>query len=383
MKQLRGFKFRFYPSSSQKLELAKTFGCGRYIYNWALGLKIATYEESKQTLSSNELSKELTQLKKDPEKPWLKQVSSVPLQQQLRHLDQAFKSFFQGKTKYPRFKKKVNRQSATYTSNAFKWRDGKLTLAKMEEPLDIRWSRYFAGEAKSVTVSKDPANRYFVSFLVEEELEPYPLSTESIGIDLGIKDVMVTSKGFGSGNPHYYSKYQAKLKTLQKRLAKKQKGSKNRDKARLKLAKLHVKIADCRKDFLNKLTTQLVRENQAIYTETLAVKNMMANHNLARAIGDCGWGEALRQLQYKSQWHGRTIKAIDRWFPSSKQCSTCGHVLEKLPLDMREWTCPSCGVCHQRDVNAAKNILTVGQMGIACGETATGEVMLSPLGKFR
>ena len=159
MKQLRGFKFRFYPSSSQKLELAKTFGCGRYIYNWALGLKIATYEESKQTISSNEISKELTKLKKDPEKPWLKQVSSVPLQQQLRHLEQAFKSFFKGTTKYPRFKKKVNRQSATYTSNAFQWRDGKLTLAKMKEPLDIRWSRYFAGEPSSVTISKDPASR--------------------------------------------------------------------------------------------------------------------------------------------------------------------------------------------------------------------------------
>ena len=261
-----------------------------------MSLKIAQYEESKKSLSYQELSKELTQLKLDPEKPWLKQVSSVPLQQKLRHLDTAFKNFFQGKTKYPRFKKKVNRQSATYASNAFKWRDGKLTLAKMKEPLDIRWSRYFEGEPISVTVSKDSANRYFVSFLVEEELKPYSPGTETIGIDLGIKDVMVTSKGFGSGNPKYYSKYQARLKTLQKRLAKKQKGSRNREKARARVAKLHAKIADCRKDFLHslgahslasvadagshrKLTTQLVRENQAIYTETLAVKNMMANHN--------------------------------------------------------------------------------------------------------
>ena len=374
MKQLRGFRFRFYPTPAQKLELAQTFGCGRYIYNWALSLKIAQYEESQKSLSYQELSKELTKLKKDPEKPWLRQVSSVPLQQKLRHLDTAFKNFFQGKTKYPRFKKKVNRQSATYASNAFKWIEGKLTLAKMKQPLDIRWSRYFAGEPKSVTVSKDPANRYFVSFLVEEELEPYPTTRESIGIDLGIKDVMVTSKGFGSGNPKYYSKYQAKLKTLQKRLAKKQKGSKNREKARLKVAKLHTKIADCRKDFLHKLTTQLVRENQAIYTETLAVKNMMANHKLAKAIADCGWGEALRQFQYKSGWHGRTIEAIDRWFPSSKRCNHCGHIKDKLPLDVREWTCPSCKSHHQRDLNAAKNIRAVGRTVTACGDTADGEI---------
>ena len=187
----------------------------------------------------------------------------------------------------------------------------------MNQPLKIKWSRYFEGEPKSVTISKDPSNRYFVSFLVEEELEPYPRGTESIGIDLGIKDVLVTSKGFASGNPKYYSQYQAKLKMLQRRLAKKKKGSNNRDKARLKVAKLHAKIADCREDFLQKLTTQLVRENQAIYTETLAVKNMMANHKLAKAIGDCGWSEVLRQLSYKSQWHGRQIGAIDRWFPSS------------------------------------------------------------------
>ncbi len=374
MKQLRGFRFRFYPTPAQKLELAQTFGCGRYIYNWALSLKIAQYEESQKSLSYQELSKELTKLKKDPEKPWLRQVSSVPLQQKLRHLDTAFKNFFQGKTKYPRFKKKVNRQSATYASNAFKWRDGKLTLAKMKEPLDIRWSRYFEGEPRSVTVSKDSANRYFVSFLVEEELKPYSPATETIGIDLGIKDVMVTSKGFGSGNPKYYSKYQARLKTLQKRLAKKQKGSINREKARLKVAKLHAKIADCRKDFLHKLTTQLVRENQAIYTETLAVKNMMANHNLAKAIADCGWGEALRQLQYKCDWHGRIIGAIDRWFPSSKRCNHCGHILDKLPLDIREWTCPSCESHHQRDINAAKNIRAVGRTVTACGDTSDGEI---------
>ena len=373
MKQLRGFKYRFYPTSAQRLELAQTFGCTRFIYNWALALRTDSYYNQNKSLSYSDTSNALTKLKREPEKSWLKAVSSVPLQQGLRHLNTAFKNFFAGKTKYPRFKKKAHRQSATYASNAFTWKDGQLTLAKMKQPLKIRWSRYFTGKPQLVTISKDPANRYFVSFLVEEELEQFKPATDRIGIDLGVKDVMVTSKGFTSGNPKYYQKYQARLKTLQRRLARKKKGSSNRDKARLKVAKLHAKIADCRQDFLHKMTTQLVRENQAIYTETLAVKNMMANHKLAKAIADCGWGEALRQLQYKAKWHDRTIGAIDRWFPSSKRCHTCGHVVDKLPLDIREWTCPSCNSHNLRDVNAAKNILAVGQTVFACGSGSDGE----------
>ena len=282
MKQLRGFKYRLYPTSEQRLQLAQTFGCTRFVYNWALALRTDGYYQENKTLSYTDTSNALTKLKKDPEKTWLKQVSSVPLQQGLRHLNKAFESFFKGRTKYPKFKKKNNRQSATYAPNAFKWEDGQLTLAKMSKPLKIRWSRYFEGEPKSVTISKDPSNRYFVSFLVEEELEQFPNTTGKIGIDMGVKDVMVTSKGFTSGNPKYYQKYQARLKTLQRRLARKQKGSNNRYKARLKVAKLHAKIADCRKDFLHKLTTRLVAENQSLYVETLAVKNMMANHKLAQ-----------------------------------------------------------------------------------------------------
>ncbi|MDJ0688563.1 MAG: RNA-guided endonuclease TnpB family protein [Xenococcaceae cyanobacterium MO_188.B32] len=372
MKQLCGFKYRFYPTESQRLELAKTFGCTRFVYNWALALRTDSYYQENKTLSYTDTSNALTKLKKDPEKAWLKQVSSVPLQQGLRHLNKAFKNFFEGRSKYPRFKKKNNRQSATYAKNAFTWQDGKLTLAKMNRPLKIRWSRYFTGEPKSVTISKDPSNRYFVSFLVEEELELFPPATEKIGIDLGVKDVMVTSKGFASGNPKHYQKYQARLKLLQRRLARKKKGSHNRDKARLKVAKLHAKIADCRRDFLHKLTTQLVRENQTIYTETLAVKNMMANHKLAKVIADCGWGEALRQLEYKCQWHERTLGAIDRWFPSSKRCHPCGYILDKLPLEVREWTCPRCSSLNLRDVNAARNILAVGQTVAACGLSSGG-----------
>ena len=382
MKQLRGFKYRFYPTSAQRLELAQTFGCARFVYNWALALRTNSYYQDKISLTYTDTSNALTKLKKDPEKPWLKQVSSVPLQQGLRHLNTAFQSFFKGKTKYPRFKKKVNRQSAHYAPNAFKWLDGKLTLAKMDKPLKIRWSRYFEGEPKSVVVSKDPSNRYFVSFLVEEELEQWQSSTVQIGIDLGVKDVVVASNGFASGNPKHASKYQARLKTLQRRLAKKKKGSNNRYKARLKVAKLHAKIADCRLDFLQKLSTKLVSENQAIYTETLAVKNMMANHKLAKAIADCGWGEFLRQLEYKAKWHDRKIGAIDRWFPSTKRCHPCGHILDKLPLSVREWTCPSCNSLNLRDLNSSLNILAVGQTVFACGDTKSGDGSLTHLAMY-
>ncbi|MEM7592572.1 MAG: RNA-guided endonuclease TnpB family protein [Cyanobacteria bacterium P01_A01_bin.83] len=400
MKQLRGFKFRFYPNSAQRLELGQTFGCTRFVYNWALALRTNSYYQDNVSLSYTDTSNALTKLKKDPEKPWLKQVSAVPLQQGLRHLNTAFKNFFAGRNKYPRFKKKNGRQSAHYAPNAFKWDGKNLTLAKMSQPLKIRWSRHFTGQPRSVTISKDLSNRYFVSFLVEEELEQWEATEGKIGVDLGVKDVMVTSTGFASGNPKHYQKYQARLKTLQRRLAKKKKGSNNRYKARLKVAKLHAKIADCRKDFLHKLTSGLVRENQAIYTETLAVKKQqaelasvarrdlgafapcMANHKLAKAIADCGWGEALRQFQYKCKWHDRKLGAIDRWFPSSKRCNPCGHILDKLPLDFREWTCPSCNSRNSRDLNAALNILAVGQTVFACGDTSSGDGSLTHLAMY-
>ena len=379
MKQLRGFKYRFYPTSAQRLELAQTFGCTRFVYNWALALRTNSYYQDNVSLSYTDTSNALTKLKKDPEKPWLKQVSAVPLQQGLRHLNTAFINFFAGRNKYPRFKKKNGKQSAHYAPNAFKWNGTSLTLAKMSQPLKIRWSRHFSGQPKSVTISKDPSNRYFVSFLVEEELEQWQSATEEIGIDLGIKDVVVCSNGFASGNPKHYQKYQARLKTLASRLAKKKKGSNNRYKARLKVAKLHAKIADCRKDFLHKLSSKLVSESQAIYTETLAVKNLMANHKLAKAIADCGWGEFLRQLEYKAKWHNRKIGAIDRWFPSSKRCNPCGHVIDKLPLSVREWRCPSCDSLNLRDYNSSLNILAVGQTVFASGLSNGGDGFLTDL----
>ena len=235
MKQLRGFKYRFYPTTEQKIQLAQTFGCTRFVYNWALALRTDSYYQENKSLSYHETSNALTKLKKEPDKSWLKEVSSVPLQQGLRHLNTAFKNFLAGRTKYPRFKKKNHRQSMTYAASAFKWKEGQLTLAKMSQPLKIKWSRHFSGQPTSITISKDPSGRYFVSFLVEEELSQWEKTEEKIGIDLGIKDVVVTSKGFASGNPKYLRKYEARLKTLQRRLARKQKGSNNRYKAQCSL----------------------------------------------------------------------------------------------------------------------------------------------------
>lgn len=376
MKVRRAYKYRFYPNQEQRIQLAQTFGCSRFIYNWALRLRTDAYYEHQQKMSYKETSNKLTQLKKNPNFSWLKDVTAVPLQQALRHLNTAFLNFFSGRAKYPKFKKKRNKQSATYASNAFKWDGKKLTLAKMKSSLKIRWHRHFMGVPTTVTVSKDSANRYFVSFSVEEEIERLPKNEEQVAIDLGIKDVIVSSKGFNSGNPKYYRKSEKKLAKLQKCLAKKQKGSKNRDKARLKVAKLHAKIADCRKDFLNKLTIQLIRENQVVITESLAVKNMIKNRKLAKAIADAAWGELIRQLDYKASWYGRILVQVDRFFPSSKRCHVCGHVLDKLPLEVREWDC-ICGAHNLRDYNATLNLLAVGRAVLAYGDTSVGDMAIA------
>ena len=297
-------------------------------------------------------------------------MSSVPPQQALRHLDKAFKNFFEGRAKYPTFKKKRGRQSAEYTTSAFKW-DGKtVLLAKMSEPLSIRWSRPLPKDAKptTITVTKDTAGRYFVSVRVEEDISPLPISPQTVGIDLGLHDVVTLSTGEKTGNEHFFTQEEKRLARLQHRHAKKRKGGKNREKARRKVARLHARIAERRKDFLHKLTTRLIRENQVVCVESLAVKNMLQNPSLAKAIADVGWGELIRQLEYKARWYGRSLVPIDRFFPSSKQCHACGHVLDSLDLEVREWTCPNCGVVHDRDINAALTIKAAGLAVLACGE---------------
>jgi len=370
MKQKRAYRYRFYPTPEQANVLARTFGSVRFVYNWALRLRTDAYYERQERIGYHEASAALTALKQQSETAWLNDVSSVPLQQALRHLDKAFRSFFEGRARYPSFHKKHRRQAATYASSAFKWdaQARALTLAKMDASLDIHWSRAFTGTPTTLTISKDTAGRYFVSFLMEEELEALPVVSATIGVDVGLKDVAVFSTGEKIANPRHLRRSEHRLAHAQRNLARKQKGSKNREKARLKVAREHARIADQRRDGLHKLTTRLIRENQTVCVESLAVKNLVRNHTFAKAISDVGWGELVRQLEYKAAWYGRTLVKIDRWYPSSKRCHGCGHMLDSLPLDVRQWTCPECGVRHDRDINAAKNILAVGRTVYACGE---------------
>ena len=386
MKQKRAYQYRVYPTDEQKHLLARTFGCARFVYNWALRLRTDAYYKENKRIGYHETSALLTQLKQQEEYAWLTEVSSVPTQQALRHLDKAFRNFFEGRAKYPMFKKRRNQQSAEYTTSAFKWDGTSLTLAKMTEPLDIRWSRPLPDGAKpsTVTITKDCADRYFVSILVEEDIKQLDPVEQSVGADLGLKEFVILSTGEVVGNPKFFHKDEKQLAKAQRRHAKKRKDSKNRAKARVKVAKIHARIADRRRDFLHQLSTRLIRENQTICIESLAVKNMVKNHSLAKAISDVGWSEFVSQLEYKAAWYGRTLVKIDKWYPSSKRCFDCGHVLDSLSLDIRVWTCPECGVVHDRDLNAARNIHAVGLTVFeACGEAIRPGRALSRSGKPR
>src|SRR2546421_295658 len=370
MKQKKAYKYRMYPTQEQAHILARTFGCCRFVYNWALRQRTDAFFQRGERLYYNQLAVMLTELKKQEEAAWLSEVPSVPLQQSLRHLDTAFRNFFEGRAEYPTFHKKHAVQSATYAANAFTWDGKQLTLAKMDTPLDIHWSRSLPKGCKptTVTISKDCANRYFVSILVEEDIKHLPVVNKQVGLDLGLKSMVITSDGYTYGNPKFFAKDEKKLAKAQRRHAKKKKGGKNRRKAQLKVARIHARIADRRKDYQHKLSTQIIRENQVVCVESLSVKNMVQNHSLAKAISDVGWSEFIRQLAYKAEWYGRTLVRIDKWYPSSKRCFDCGHILDSLTLDVRHWICPECGVSHDRDINAARNILAVGLTASACGE---------------
>ncbi|WP_422447451.1 MULTISPECIES: RNA-guided endonuclease InsQ/TnpB family protein [unclassified Endozoicomonas] len=375
MKTKRAFKERFYPTPEQEALLAQSFGCGRFVYNNTLRFRTDAYYKNGQSISHSKAEKRLVSLK--TEFPFLADVSSVILQQTLRDQQEAFKNFWAGRAKYPKFKKRHSRQSIRLTKAAFSMKKGQLFIAKSKEPLNIRWSRELCSEPSSITISKDRAGRYFVSMLCEFEAKPMSISNKTVGIDLGLTDLFITSDGKKSGNPRHTRRYEQRLAYLQRQLAKKQKGSNNRAKARLKVARVHAKIADCRMDATHKASRTLINENQVVCVESLDVKGMtegrpIKNPKLAKHIADANWGEFVRQLKYKSEWADRTVVEIDRFFPSSKRCSCCGFVHESLPLSIREWDCPECNTHHDRDINAAKNIRTAGLAGLACGATGTG-----------
>jgi putative transposase len=366
----RAFKYRFRPTDAQAAELSRTFGCVRKVYNMALQARTQAWTLRQERVNYNATSAMLTEWKKTEELAYLSEVSSVPLQQTLRHLQGAFANFWQKRAKYPTFKsRKKSRRSAEYTSSAFRFRDGLLTLAKMTDPLDIVWSRPLPqGQAPStVTVSQDSAGRWFVSMLCEDRpTMPAPVNA-AVGIDAGITSLVTLSTGEKVTNPRFERADRVRLARAQRELSRKTKGSNNRNKARVKAAKVHARIADRRRDFLHKLTTRLVRENQTVVIEDLTVRNMLQNRKLSRAISDASWTEMRTMLEYKTQWYGRNLVVIDRWFPSSKLCSNCGTLRNKMPLNVREWTC-GCGTTHDRDVNAAINILAAGLAVTACGD---------------
>ncbi|WP_406488928.1 RNA-guided endonuclease InsQ/TnpB family protein [Streptomyces phaeochromogenes] len=365
----RAFKYRFYPTDAQAAELSRTFGCVRKVYNLALEARTRAWQQGER-VNYNATSAMLTAWKKSEELAYLSDVSSVPLQQCLRHLQGAFVNFWEKRGKYPRFKcRKKSRRSAEYTSSAFRYRDGQLTLAKMREPLDIRWSRSLPEgmQPSTVTVSQDSAGRWFVSMLCDDPgVKPLAATDTAVGIDAGLDHLLTLSTGEKIANPRHERKDRTRLAKAQRKLANKAEGSANRDKARRKVAKIHARIADRRRDHLHKITTRLVRENQTLVIEDLAVRNMVKNRKLARAISDAAWSEFRSMLEYKARWYGREVVAVDRWFPSSKLCSNCGSLRDKMPLNVRTWTC-DCGIVHDRDVNAAKNLLAAGRAVTVCG----------------
>ena len=373
----RAYKYRFYPTSEQEDLLLRTFGCARFVYNKALEIRKKSWEENKIKISYGDTSKMLTAWRNSEEFSFLKEVSYVALQQALRHLQVAYVNFFRKTAGYPQFKNRRNRQSITLVGNSFRIKGKKVKLAKMCEPLNIRWSKRLPRGVKptSVTVSIDRAGRWHIVFLVEEEIKKLSKNNTAVGIDLGVKDFAVTSDGKKYDAPKPSKRKQAQLRRVQKEIARREKSSRNREKSRQKLAKLHVKVADRRRDFNHKLSTKIISENQTIIVEDLNIKGMMKKggaykKGLNRAIANSSWREFVNMLEYKAKWYGRTLIKVDRWLPSTQLCSNCNaRTGPKGDLSVRTWTCNNCGSKHDRDENAARNILAAGLAVTACGDT--------------
>ena len=367
--QLR-YNYRVYPTPSQQASLARAFGCARVVFNDGLGLRQQAREAGLPYVSDAELSKQvITQAKGTPERAWLGEVSSVVLQQALADLNVAYRNFFasiSGKRKGrklapPRYRsRKDNRQAIRFTKNSrFKVLDnGLLRLPKIGD-VEVRWSRSLPSDPSSVTVIRDAAGRYFASFVVQVTDEPLPETDSQVGIDLGLTHFAVMSDGIKVAAPKFLRRAARKLKQLQQALSRKQKGSANRKKAVVKVARAHARVADTRRDWQHKLSTRIIRDNQAVYVEDLCVVGL-GRTRLAKSVHDAGWASFTGMLEYKAARYGRTFGRVDRFFPSTRMCSDCGRINDKMTLNVRSWTCP-CGTAHDRDVNAAKNVLAAGQ----------------------
>ena len=351
----KSYRFRMYPTAPQQELLAQHFGAKRFVWNHFLEQRKTEYLVNKRTLNYYDNASDLTKLKKKPETRWLRQVNSQSVQASLRDLEVAYTKFFRKEAKFPRFKSRKDKQSFRVPQSVVLEGD-QLWIPKFKTALKVRVHRPIEGEILFATISRNPSGEYFVSITVECEHQPFPSVNKTVGIDLGLKDLVVCSNGTRFPALKQNKQFQKQLAFEQRQLSKKTKGGKNRDRQRVKVARLYQKMANVRSNHLHNISAKLVRENQTICFESLAVRNMLRNHCLAGAIADASWSELIRQIKYKSEWNGRSAVEIDRFFPSSKTCYCCGYINQDLKLSDRQWTCPQCGQVLDRDWNASHNI---------------------------